>query len=190
MKTAGSANTWAGVSDLSSEAGEAVWSGWSGSGVTDQVGQDLWTGLWAKECGSTSITGPGSENTSHRMWGSEQSSAAAADAPDHAALMATSLWPSRLSWACCHVLTGVPPSACCQSDPVTLCLGLKLWMLKPGVHLPDLQFKALHTLATLLLSSHFLTAHILHSAFTGPPASLKTQLVSVPETSSTSVSTL
>ena len=91
MKTAGSANTWVGVSDPSSEAGEAVWSGWSGSGVTDQVGQDVWTGLWGKECGRTSITGPRSENTSHRMWGSEQASAAAAGAPDHAALMAASL---------------------------------------------------------------------------------------------------
>ena len=86
---------------------------------------------------------------------------------------AASLWPSHLSWACCHVLTGVPPSAWCQSDPIILHLGLKLWMLKPGVHLPDLQFKTLHTLAMLLLSSHFLTTPILHSPVTGPLASLK-----------------
>lgn len=57
------------------------------SGVTDQVGQDLWTGLWSKECGSTSITGPRSENTSRRMWGSEQASPAATGGPERAALM-------------------------------------------------------------------------------------------------------
>ena len=59
------------------------------------------------------------------------------------------------------------------SEELIYQLGLKLWMLKPGVHLPDLQFKALHTLAMLLLSSHFLTTPILHSTVTGPLASLK-----------------
>ena len=55
--------------------------------VTDQVGQDLWTGLWSKECGSTSITGPRSENTSRRMWGSEQAYPAATGGPEPAALV-------------------------------------------------------------------------------------------------------
>lgn len=119
-----------------------MWGGWSGSGVTDQVGQDPGQVCGVRSVGAPPSLAPRSENTSCRMWGLEQASQQPQeDLSVLPAWAASSLaLPSLLgllSYPDWH-----PTSTWCQSDPIILHLGLKLWVLKPGVHLPDLQFKA------------------------------------------------